>query len=312
MGLYHKYRPQTFDEMLGNTEVIQTLKDAVANESRSHAYLFTGPSGCGKTTAARIFAKELGVDELSLMEVNSANNRGIDTARGMIDQMKAYPFRGKIWVYIIDEVHMTSKDFQNAMLKPLEDTPAHVYFFLCTTNPEKLIKAIKTRTTEVQFSSLEPKYISRLVRRTAREENIELDPSVAEEIVDVCQGSARGALVALEKVAKLDKDAALKLLRSNNGEIEAEEGKTLDLCRALTRKDRTWGDVCECLKGVYEDESDWEKIRYQVLGYANAILLQGKENPSVALLVECFSEPFYDSGKAGVTLACYQAVTCGK
>lgn len=312
MSLYHKYRPQSFDEMLGSKETIQVLNDALANPERSHSYLFTGPSGCGKTTAARIFAKALGVDDLSLIEVNSANNRGIDTARGIISQMQSFPFQGKIWVWIIDEVHMTSKDFQNAMLKPLEDVPSHVYFFLCTTNPEKLIKPIKTRCAEIQFSSLEPRYISLLLKRTAREENIELAPEVSEEIVDACQGSARAALVALEKVAKLDKDQALKLLRSNPSDLEMEEGKTLDLCRALTKKDGTWGDVADTLKGVYEEESDFEKIRYQVLGYANSILLQGKESSRAALIIECFSQPFYDSGKAGLTLAAYQSMTLGR
>lgn len=312
MSLYHKYRPQSFEDMLGNKEIIKTLNDALENPERPHVYLFTGPSGCGKTTAARIFAKKLGVDDLALMEVNSANNRGIDTARGIITQMQSFPFQGKIWVWIIDEVHMTSKDFQNAMLKPLEDTPEHVYFFLCTTNPEKLIKPIRTRCTEVQFSSLEPKYISFLVKRTARAEGIEVDPAVIEEIVDTCQGSARAALVALEKVAKLDKEQALKLLRSNPSDVEMEDGKTLELCRALTRKDGTWGDVAEILKGLYEEESDYEKVRYQVLGYVNSILLQGKENARAGLIAECFSQPFYDSGKAGLTLACYQSMTLGR
>jgi len=314
MDLYHKYRPKSFETMLGNKDVIQVLNEAVADEGRGHAYLFTGPAGCGKTTAARILAKELGVDELALIEINSSSNRGIDTARNISEQMHSYPFQGKLWVWIIDEVHMTTKDFQNAMLKPLEDPPSHVYFILCTTNPEKLIPAIKTRCTPVQFSSLEPRYLSLLLKRVSREEGIELDEEVSEEIVDYAQGSARLALVALQAVSKLDKAQALRYLRTGAPELEIEDEEVLRLCQSLTRRDGTWGDVVEALKEVFKKDkaASWEAIRYQVLGYANAILLQGKLNDRVALVLECFSRPFYDADKAGLTLACYQAVTLGK
>jgi len=311
MGLYHKYRPQEFDDMLGNKEVLQSLKDKLVDENRPHVYLFQGPSGCGKTTAARIFARRLGVDELALMEVNSANNRGIETARQIIEQMRSFPFQGKYWMWIIDEVHQTSKDFQNAMLKPLEDTPSHVYFFLCTTNPEKLIKPFRGRCTEVTFAALEAKYISLLLRRVAKAEEIPLSEALAEEIVDVSEGSPRVALVALEKVSKLPEDEALRLLRHAGSNLEVEDGRVLELCRAMMRKDGTWGNVNEALKSVYDDESDWEKIRYQVLGYANSILMKGRgeEMKRAALMVEFFGEPFYDVGKAGVTLACYRVMT---
>jgi DNA polymerase-3 subunit gamma/tau len=213
---------------------------------------------------------------------------------------------------LVHNCHMTSKDFQNAMLKPLEDTPDHVYFFLCTTNPEKLIPAIKTRCAEVQFSTLESRYISLLVKRVSRQEGIELDQEVIEEIIDASQGSARSALVILEKISKLGKEQALKLLRSHPTDLEMEGGKVLDLCQALTRKDGTWGDVASVLKEVYEEESDLEKIRYQVLGYAASVLLRGKGGNRAALIIECFSQPFYDTGRAGVTLACYQSMTLGK
>src|SRR5690606_15380302 len=94
---------------------------------------------------------------LSIREINSANNRGIETARQIIDQMRFMPAGGSTLVYIIDELHMATKDWQNAMLKPLEDTPAHVFFFLCTTNPEKLIAPLKSRCLEVKFNSLDEK-----------------------------------------------------------------------------------------------------------------------------------------------------------
>jgi len=311
MSLYQKYRPKDFDELLGNRETVQMLDDTLKNEERPHVYLFTGPAGCGKTTAARIFAKRLGVEDLSLIEVNSANNRGIETARKIIDQMRAYPFDGKYWVWIIDEVHMTSKDFQNAMLKPLEDTPSHCYFFLCTTNPEKLIKPLRSRCTEVLFSSLESRYISVLLKRVGKEEKVELVDSVIEEIIDVSQGSPRMALVAMEKVMFLELDAALKILRSGSATSEEGSEYVLELCRAMIKKDGTWGDVCDKLKKVFEESSDWEALRHQILGYFTSALLQGKVNNRAALVIDVFSQPFYDSGKAGVSLACYNAMTIG-
>jgi DNA polymerase III gamma/tau subunit len=310
MSLYNKYRPKDFDEMLGSREIIEVLDGILKNPERSHSYLFTGPAGCGKTTAARIFSKRLGVEDLAVQEVNSANNRGIDTARKIIDQMRSYPFEGKYWMWIIDEVHQTSKDFQNAMLKPLEDTPEHCYFFLCTTNPEKLVKPLKSRCTEVHFPVLGQKYISLLVKRVAEKEGVKLSEEVMEELVDVSQGSPRASLVALEKVMHLDTTAALRILRSGTATSEEEKQAVIDLCRALFRKDGTYGDVAEVLSKLYEEFSDWEALRNQVLGYAGAILLKGG-NRRAALVIDVFSQPFYNSGKAGVTLACYNAMTIG-
>ena len=143
MSLYLKYRPKDFDEMVGNDETIESLKKLIQKEDRPHTYLFTGQSGCGKTSAARICANKLGAKGHSIIEINSSNNRGIDTARDIIDQMQYKPLEGNIWVFIIDEIHQTTSVAQNALLKPLEDTTDSAYFFLCTTDPQKLIKPLK-------------------------------------------------------------------------------------------------------------------------------------------------------------------------
>ena len=152
MELYRKYRPQTEDEMVGNESAIKAVKKEL--ENGSHVFLFTGNAGCGKTTMARIIAKEVGAGDLSIREINSAENRGIDTARDILEQMQYMPSDGDALVWIFDECHKWTNDMQNAMLKPLEDTPDHVYFFLCTTDPQKLIKPLVTRCSVVAMKPL--------------------------------------------------------------------------------------------------------------------------------------------------------------
>ena len=129
MELYRKYRPNALDEMVGNEATIKSLKKEL--ENGSHTFLMTGPAGCGKTTLARIMAKEVGAGPLSIHEINSAENRGIDTAREVMEQMRFNPSDGNAIVWIFDECHQWLAPVQNAFLKALEDTPAHCYFFLC-------------------------------------------------------------------------------------------------------------------------------------------------------------------------------------
>ena len=301
MSLYLKYRPKDFDEMVGNDETIESLKKLIQKEDRPHTYLFTGPSGTGKTSAARICANKLGAKGHSIIEINSSNNRGIDTARDIIDQMQYKPLEGNIWVFIIDEIHQTTSVAQNALLKPLEDTTDSAYFFLCTTDPQKLIKPLKNRCSTFNFSSLKPKYIAKLLRKINREENTDIDKEVIEEIADNCEGSPRKAIVLFEKIIGMEKEKAINLI--SNGIMESDEKEIIDLCRALLKEG--WSNISKLLKGL--KGKDPEKIRYAVLGYMNSVLLN-KPNDRAALVLEYFSEPFYNVGMPGVTLACYQAI----
>lgn len=304
MNLYRKHRPTKFDEMIGNKETLEGLEKLFSKSDHPHVFLFTGAAGCGKTTAARIVANEiLKADKLSITEINSANNRGIETARQTILDMNVAPFYGDYRVWIIDEVHKTTNDWQNAMLKPLEDTPDWVYFFLCTTNEEKLLSALKTRCSHFKFESLKARYISRLIKKVARAEEIDLDPDVEEEIAECSGGSPRKALVLLEKAVGLDPDKAIRLISS--GVTDEEDEAAYGLCKALIDKNTTWASVVAVLKKLEEDP---EKVRYAVMGYMNSVLLKGKQNERAAAALEFFSEPFYNSGKPGLTLACYQTL----
>jgi DNA polymerase III gamma/tau subunit len=290
MSLYNKYRPQSFDDLFGNKETIENLKKLI-DKKQTHVFLFVGEAGIGKTTAARICAKELGSSPVSTIEINSSNNRGIDTARDIIDKMQYISMDGNCTVFIIDELHKTTNDWQNAMLKPLEDTPEHVYFFLCTTNPEKLIKPLKSRCSTFTFTPLSIPLTERLLKIIIRKEGIEIEQDVIEEIANNSNGIPRDALVMLESG-----------ISKNNLEEKAE---VIDLCRALLNKETNWKTVTDLLK-ILQGE-DIENIRWAVMGYMSSVLLNSK-NLQAAKTLDYFSEPFYNNGRNGLILACFNSI----
>lgn len=205
---------------------------------------------------------------------------------------------------LVHNCHKTTNDWQNAMLKPLEDTPDHVYFFLCTTDPQKLIPAIKTRCTEIKLSAMGKPDLLLLLRKVNRAENLSVDKEILEEIAELADGSPRRALVTLERLASLESPEDRKALLEA-GAPDPEDAEVIALCRALLSS-KSWGDVAGLLKTLPMD--DPEKIRYAVLGYMSSVLLSGKQNNRAALASEFFAEPFYNSGKAGVVLASYQTM----
>ena len=298
LELYRKYRPQNLSEMVGNEATIKSLKKEL--ENGSHVFLFTGNAGCGKTSLARIIAKEVGAGELSIREINSADNRGIDTAREVMEQMRFNPSDGDALVWILDEVHMITSAGQNAFLKALEDTPSHCYFFLCTTNPEKLIAPLKTRCSIINVKPLEDKEMQFLLKRTCRAEGVKLNPEIIEKIISIADGGGRKALKLLSKVLYLDSDEErLEVLKSDD---IAESQETIELCRILLSKDCSWSKVSNILKNM--DMSEPEKIRMAVMGYMNSVLLNGKMNSNAICALQAFGQnPTYNNGKFQITIA---------
>lgn len=309
MTLYQLYRPKEFSEMIGNKEAIKSLSTAFNKPNHSHVYLFSGPAGTGKTTAARIMARELNAGELDIREINSSSNRGIDTAREIIEQIRMYPIEGDHIVYIMDECHRWTTDFSNAILKPLEDTPEHVYFFLCTTDPGKLLKAIRSRCTEIKFNLLPSEEILLILRRVNKQEGINLSKDLLNEISENCGGSPRKALVLLERVMNVEEqEEALEIIRMG---VDESDPQVIELCRALLNNKSSWQEIADILKTLREANKleDSESVRFAVLGYMSSVLLSGKKPDRALLALEAFSEPTYNNGKFGIILACLRVIT---
>lgn len=219
MTYYLKYRPQTIDE-IDITSVRTTLTNILKSGNISHAFLFAGPRGTGKTSLARILAKAIncegnskvtpcGVCEqcvsitngsnIDVIEMDAASNRGIDDIRVLRDAVKLAPSSSKAKIYIIDEAHMLTTEASNALLKTLEEPPAHVYFILATTNPEKLIDTIKSRTTLVEFTKATNEEIKRSLERIIKKEKLTIKKDDVEKIIKIAKGSFRDAVKSLEQ-----------------------------------------------------------------------------------------------------------------
>jgi len=297
--LYKRYRPKTLDRVAGNEETKASLKNMLERKTLPHTLLLHGPSGCGKTTIARILKDMLGCHDLDFKEVNSSSFRGIDTIRDIQRVMNLSPAAGPVRVYLLDEAHKMSNDAQNAALKMLEDTPPHVYFFICTTDPQKLIKAFLTRCCEMPVRSLHEKEAIALLERVAKKESITLSDDIRDQLVDAAQGSARTLLVLLDKIANLSDEERTAAIEAKL----AEENEAIDLCRALIKKE-SWQKVAGILKNL---KGEPEATRWAVLGYARSVLLN-KESHQAYLVIDCFKNNFYDSKDSGLAHAAFEAI----
>ena len=295
--LHLKYRPDSLEAFQGNG----ALKEYLSNVTDwPHSMLFHGPTGCGKTTLARIIATRLGCKGNDLREVDSADFRGIDTIREIRKQAQFRPLEGPCRVWILDEAHKMSNDAQNALLKILEDTPSHVYFIICTTDPQKLINTIRGRCSQHQVSPLSDGEMFKLLRSIVKEEGKSLQKAVYEQIIQDGMGLPRHTLQTLYQVLNVPEDKRLEVAKK----AAEEQSQSIELCRALLGR-TGWKKVAEILTGL--KDQDAESIRRHVLGYCNSILLKG-DNPQAAVVMEAFEEPTYPMGWPAVTLACYRAV----
>ncbi len=200
IALYRKYRPQKFSEITGQDHIINVLEAAVSSGNVSHAYLFSGTRGTGKTSIARIFARALGTSENDMYEIDAASNRGIDDIRAIRDGVSVLPLESRFKVYIVDEVHMLTKEAFNALLKTLEEPPAHVIFMLATTELDKLPETVVSRCQTFIFKKPSREILRDVITSVAKKEGFTLEAGGADLIAILGDGSFRDALGTLDKV----------------------------------------------------------------------------------------------------------------
>lgn len=299
--LYKKYRPSSFNEVVGQPDALKSLNSMGKAGTIPHTLLFTGPSGCGKTTIARILRNKLKCSDIDFFELNASDSRGIDTIREIKSQIGSAPLGGTSRIWLIDEAHALTGDAQNAFLKILEDTPKHVYFFLATTDPQKLKKTIITRCTEIRCKLIDNSELEKLVRSVAEKEEIEISTAVASKIAVVAEGSARKALVLLHSVINIkDEDSQLAAIEANDA-----TGQGIEIARALISTKTSWPEMQAIIKKVDEEP---ETIRYIVLGYMNAVMLGNGNHKRASLIIENFRDNWYDCKKAGLVISCYNVI----
>lgn len=239
--LYRKYRPQSFKDVLGQAHVVEALEGALKLGRISHAYLFSGSRGTGKTSVARILAKALGTSEADLYEIDAASNRGIDDIRALREGVSATPFESRYKVYIIDEVHMLTKEAFNALLKTLEEPPPHALFILATTELEKVPETIVSRCQTFAFKRPSQRILKEAAERIAKKEGFAIDRPAAELIALLAEGSFRDAQGILQKVmgASPDKTIALAEVEKMTGAPRATLVNSL--IEAVEEKDAAGG-----------------------------------------------------------------------
>jgi len=294
--LHLEYRPQNFKEFIGGEAIKESIMSGL---DRTQTYLFYGQRGCGKTTLARLIADLLKIDKVDIYELDAADKTSVDDARRLKATVYYSPMAGDKKIYIIDEVHRLSGNAMDSLLKTLEEPPLHCIFVLCTTELGKVSRTIKSRSKIYEVKPLTLVNSGKLIDWVCKEEEIKLSEDVRKFLIDLCEGIPRELIISLDMVRDIkDSEKAVDLIFS-----AIHKKEVIDLCRALLAVEK-WYKIAEILKGIQEEP---ENVRYAVLGWMNSVLLKGN-NKQAAFVMTIFRESFMYSKKAGLTIACWEAV----
>lgn len=242
-ALYRKYRPQIFNDIVGQNHIVSVLKNAIDKDQISHAYLFYGSRGTGKTSIAKIFANEVNNNEVyqkenvDIIEIDAASNNGVDEVRDIKEAIKFLPTEGKYKVYIIDEVHMLTTAAFNALLKTLEEPPAHVIFILATTEIHKIPATILSRCQRFEFKNLSQEQLIDRLKYIAKEESLVIEEAALEKIAMLAKGGLRDAISILDQVSNYSEEITLKHILEVSSSISEDD--ILEFYRDLLKRDVT-------------------------------------------------------------------------